>query len=42
MDYLERNTIADVAKALDNKKSATEKSQARQACVQKEKLTSII
>jgi Rrf2 family protein len=26
MDYLERNTIADVAKALDNKKTAIEKS----------------
>jgi Rrf2 family protein len=26
MDYLERNTIADVAKALDDKKAATEKS----------------
>jgi Rrf2 family iron-sulfur cluster assembly transcriptional regulator len=29
MDYLERNTIADVAKALDNKKSAAEKSKRR-------------
>jgi len=29
MDYLERNTIADVAKALDNKKAAAEKSKRR-------------
>jgi len=29
MDYLERNTIADVAKALDNTKSAAEKSKRR-------------
>jgi Rrf2 family protein len=29
MDYLERNTIADVAKALDNNKAAAEKSKRR-------------
>jgi Rrf2 family protein len=31
MDYLERNTIADIAKALDEKKAAQERSRRRRA-----------